>query len=123
MRKMPQPPQILVDTLNPHLARVGPLIRPPPGGELSIYVLYVQGATTDRDGKVDKVGDGTFAGPLDPSKREMMYLLYPHHMPSLRERIESAETGKLLIVTCEIAGTEVAGSSGREVHYAVLAIP
>ena len=118
---MEQPPQELVDTLEPHLAKVGPLMKPPPGGGLAIYVLYVQGATADSEGMVAKTGDGTFAGPLDPTKRDVMYAVYPHHMPSLRERIESAEAGKILIVTCEIA--DAGDDPGRKVHYAVLAIP
>ncbi len=113
-----QPPQELIDILKPHLAKVGPHMKLPADGGIAVYALYVQGASADPDGKVTATGDGTFIGPLDLTKREVIYTVYSSHMPSLRQRIEGAISGKLLIVTCEVGGE----GDGKKIHYAVMGV-
>jgi hypothetical protein len=90
----------------------------PADGGVAVYALYVQGATIDPHGAVVATGDGTFIGPLDLSKREAIYAVYSSHMPSLRERLEGALSGKLLIVTCEVGD----GGDGKKIHYAVMGV-
>lgn len=111
-------PQELVDILRPHLAKVGPLMKLPADGGVSVYALYVEGAATNEHGSVAATGEGTLIGPLDLSKREAIYTAYGGHMPSLRNRLESAVFGKLLIVTCEIGGA----GDGKKIHYAVVGV-
>jgi hypothetical protein len=90
----------------------------PADGGVSVYALYVQGAATNTHGAVTAPGDGTFIGPLDLSKREAIYAVYGSHMPSLRDRLESAVFGKLIIVTCEVGGA----GGGKKIHHAVMGV-
>lgn len=113
------PPPELTSVLGPHLVKIRPWMKSPPKTELAVYALTIEGARLDGAGKVVTTGNGTFSGPFNSSTREMLYSVYPRHMPALRDRIESTAAKKILIVSCELT-TGDGDSAAKKVHCAVI---
>lgn len=107
------PPQALVDALEPHLDMIASLMHPSADGGVAVYALHL---AVDPDGDNTSEGKGTFVGPLDLTNREAIYTTFAGHMPYLHDKIEETNSGKLLVVTCEIA---TAGGR-KDIHYAVM---
>ena len=117
---MTTPPEELSKILRTHLDKIRPTIFRTTDrlAGIAIFTLLVQGAKLSPSGEVISAGDGVLMGPLDMSRREIIYTLYPLHMPALKDRVDTEAPGRLLIVTCQAA------LDGEERSYtALLEVP
>lgn len=127
---MDPPPPELDAVLVPHLAKVAPLMVPPPGGGLAIYYLEVNGVSCDGEGAVVTTGDGAFVGPhiAHPAVHAGLCAAYPHHAPTLGETLKglveaqkdgAGLVGKVLVVSCTIDRPDADGNPCKRTHHVV----